>query len=86
MTHDLRNWKTAGSETFLDLYRILPGVPAERAFEELSTMLGLIRHLTLEAEINGDHMALGAARYLSAFAKAVADDIELGKLYPTAQP
>ncbi|CAM3707347.1 hypothetical protein CCOS865_00669 [Pseudomonas reidholzensis] len=84
MSQDLSSWTTAGLETCLDLYRIQPGIPAERAFEEISVLLGLVSHLTLEAELNGDQLALSAARYLSTFAKAVSDDIENGKMQTDA--
>jgi hypothetical protein len=35
------------------LYQIRPGVPFEDAFGELSVLLGCIRHLTCEAEMEG---------------------------------
>ncbi|MDF2490029.1 MAG: hypothetical protein K0S77_2651 [Pseudomonas sp.] len=70
---------TAGKETFLELFRIQPGIPFDRAFDELSMLLGCIRHLTFEAEMEKDRIALSAAHYLSAFAKALINDMELAR-------
>jgi hypothetical protein len=77
MTDALKNVTTAGSETF-DLFRLQPGVPFEHAFSQLSVLLGCIRHLTTEAEMEHDRQAGSAARILSEMAKALIDDIELG--------
>jgi hypothetical protein len=46
-------WATAGRTECLELYQIRPGVPFEDAFGELSVLLGCIRHLTCEAEMEG---------------------------------
>ena len=54
-------WKTAGVQTCLDLYRIQPDIPFQQAFDELSVLLGCIRHLTCEAEMEGDQMSGSAA-------------------------
>ena len=69
---------TAGRATCLDLFKIEPGVTFEDAFSELSVLLGCIRHLTCEAEMEGDLLAGSSARILSAMAKALIDDMELG--------
>ncbi|MFO3725032.1 DUF3077 domain-containing protein [Pseudomonas sp. HLMP] len=69
---------TAGRETFMELFRIQPGVSLEHALCELSVLLGCIRHLSTEAEMEGDLIAGSAARILSGFAKALIDDIERG--------
>lgn len=79
MTHDLDSWTTVGNETCHDLYRIKPGVHVERAFQELSALLSMVRHLTQQADKNDDPVALEAARYLSALARALGTDIESGK-------
>lgn len=73
----VRNSKTAGHETF-DLFRLQPGVPFDHAFSQLSVLLGCIRHLTTEAEMENDRKAGSAARILSEMAKALIDDMELG--------
>ncbi|MFB4391428.1 MULTISPECIES: DUF3077 domain-containing protein [unclassified Pseudomonas] len=69
---------TAGVTTYLELYRIQPGIPFAHAFGELSVLLGCIRHLTCEAELESDRIASSAARLLSAMAKALIDDMEVG--------
>lgn len=78
MTDNSSTWKTAGVQTCLDLYRIQPDIPFQQAFDEHSVLLGCIRHLTCEAEMEGDQMSGSAARILSAMAKALIDDMEVG--------
>lgn len=68
---------TAGIERF-DLFSLNPNVPFDHAFSQLSVLLGCIRHLTTEAEMENDRMAGSAARILSEMAKALIDDMELG--------
>ncbi|MGE8398901.1 MAG: DUF3077 domain-containing protein [Burkholderiales bacterium] len=68
---------TAGVETF-DLFRMQPNVPSNHAFSQLSVLLGCIRHLTTEAEMDNDRVAGSAARILSEMAKALIDDMERG--------
>ncbi|CAK17062.1 conserved hypothetical protein [Pseudomonas entomophila L48] len=62
----------------MDLFKVEPGVPFQDAFSELSVLLGCIRHLTCEAEMEGDLLAGSSARILSAMAKALIDDMESG--------
>ena len=69
---------TAGRTVCLDLFKVEPGVSFEDAFSELSVLLGCIRHLTCEAEMEGDLLAGSSARFLSAMAKALIDDMEVG--------
>ncbi|MBV4504876.1 DUF3077 domain-containing protein [Pseudomonas sp. BW13M1] len=69
---------TAGRTVCLDLFKVEPGVCFEDAFSELSVLLGCIRHLTCEAEMEGDLLAGSSARILSAMAKALIDDMEVG--------
>lgn len=45
---------------------------------ELSVLVGCIRHLTCEAEMESDLIAGSSARILSAMTKALIDDMELG--------
>ncbi len=68
---------TAGIETF-DLFSLKPDVPFDHAFSQLSVLLGCIRHLTTEAEMENDRVAGSAARILSEMAKALIDDLERG--------
>jgi len=77
VNNDPRVSSTAGTETF-DLFRLQPNVPFNHAFTQLSVLLGCIRHLTTEAEMENDRIAGSAARILSEMAKALIDDIELG--------
>ncbi len=69
---------TAGRTVCLDLFKVEPGVSFEDAFSELSVLLGCIRHLTCEAEMEGDLLAGSSARILSVMAKALIDDMEVG--------
>lgn len=78
MSNELKLRSTAGKETFLDLYAIQPGIPFDHAFNELSVLLGCIRHLSEEAEMEGNLIAGSAARILSAMAKALINDMEIG--------
>ncbi len=77
---------TVGAETFCEtgqglshMFRVMPGVPFEDAYEQVSVLLGYIRHLVREGDMEDDHKLLGAADYLSAFAKAIMDDIEIAR-------
>lgn len=56
-----REAATAGIETF-DLFSLKPDVPFDHAFSQLSVLLGCIRHLTTEAEMENDRVAGSAAR------------------------
>ncbi|HKS11586.1 MAG TPA: DUF3077 domain-containing protein [Pseudomonas sp.] len=79
MSDETNGATTAGGETFLELFQIRPDIPFDHAFEELSVLLGCIRHLTREAEMEGDRQAGSAARILSDFAKALINDMERGR-------
>ncbi|MDR6710485.1 hypothetical protein J2W83_000074 [Pseudomonas hunanensis] len=70
--------RTVGTEPFMELYRVREDVPLDHAFSELSVLLGCIRHLATEAEMEGDRLAGSAVRILSGFAKALIDDMEQG--------
>ena len=78
MSDHLKSRTTVGAEKFLELYRIEPGVPLDLAFDELSVLIGCIKHLNEEAEMEGDKIAGSAARILSAMAKALINDMEMG--------
>ncbi|QCI14343.1 DUF3077 domain-containing protein [Pseudomonas putida] len=69
---------TAGQTKFSEMYAIRPGIPLDHAFSELSTLLGCIEHLTEEAEMESNLIAGSAARMLSAMAKALINDMEIG--------
>jgi len=77
---------TAGLETFLEvgnppvgLLRVQSGIPIEAAYEQVSVLLGYIKHLVREGDMEDDHKLLGAADYLSSLAKALMNDIEMGR-------
>ena len=78
MSDHLKSRTTVGAEKFLELYRIEPGVPLDLAFDEMSVLIGCIKHLNEEAEMEGDKIAGSAARILSAMAKALINDMEMG--------
>ncbi|KAF1306271.1 hypothetical protein BLX42_23505 [Pseudomonas sp. SG-MS2] len=77
MSEGLNQASTAGVETF-DLFSLRADVPFDHAFSQLSVLLGCIRHLTTEAEMENDRIAGSAARILSEMAKALIDDLERG--------
>ncbi|BBH48526.1 DUF3077 domain-containing protein [Pseudomonas sp. KU43P] len=86
MTGKTTTLLTAGAETFLevgnppiDLLRVQPGIPLDDAYEQVSILLGYIKHLVREGDMEDDHKLLGAADYLSALAKALMNDIEMAK-------
>jgi len=86
MADETKSTATIGAETFLevgnppiDLLRVQPGIPIDDAYEQVSVLLGYIKHLVREGDIEDDHKLLGAADYLSALAKALMNDIEMAK-------
>ncbi|MDF0731700.1 DUF3077 domain-containing protein [Pseudomonas entomophila] len=86
MNDKMKPGVTVGVETFceagetpLHLFRVMPGVPFDDAYEQVSVLLGYIKHLVREGDMEDDHRLLGAADYLSAFAKAIMDDIEIAR-------
>lgn len=86
MAEHPKPFTTIGVETFLevgnppiDLLRVQPGIPIEDAYEQVSVLLGYIKHLVREGDMEDDHKLLGAADYLSALAKALMNDIEMAR-------
>ncbi|EJN40143.1 hypothetical protein PMI38_00311 [Pseudomonas sp. GM84] len=86
MTDKPKILTTVGVETFLDagfppvgLLRVQPGIPIDDAYEHVSVLLGYIKHLVREGDVEDDHKLLGAADYLSVLAKALMNDIEMAK-------
>ena len=78
MSDDLKTCTTQGSETCLEMFRVQSGIPLPRVLDEISVLLGCIRHLSTEAEMEGDLLAGSAARILSDMAKALINDVERG--------
>ncbi|QXI48133.1 MULTISPECIES: DUF3077 domain-containing protein [Pseudomonas] len=77
---------TAGVETFLaagnpslNLLRVEPGVPADAVYEHVSILMGYIKHLVREGDMEDDHKFLGAADYLCDMAKALMNDVEIAR-------
>ena len=79
--------RTPGITTFIttenppmDLFRIAPGVPCDYALEQVSTLLGCVHTLVHAGTVDNDGDMLWSAYYLSAFAKAIIDDVEAGRV------
>ena len=79
MSDETKSATAASGEIFSELFQIRPEISFDHAFEELSVLLGCIRHLTFEAEMENDRQAGSAARILSAFAKALVNAMETGR-------
>nr|WP_314493397.1 DUF3077 domain-containing protein [uncultured Pseudomonas sp.] len=77
-TVGVQHFSETGKTPYL-MFRIAPGVPVEYAYEHVSVLLGYINHLVPEGDLQDDHKLLGAANYLSAFAKAIVDDVEIAR-------
>ncbi|WP_338744646.1 DUF3077 domain-containing protein [Pseudomonas putida] len=63
------------------LFRIGPGVPCRDAREQSSELMGYVRELTIIGLMDEKPMMIWAAHYLSAMAKALMDDAELGMMH-----
>lgn len=79
---------TVGKTTFfqgenhtLPLFRIEPGIPCQHAREQASELMGYVRELTLIGLLDEKPAMIWASHYLSAMAKALMDDAELGLMY-----
>ncbi|MFI7859191.1 DUF3077 domain-containing protein [Pseudomonas promysalinigenes] len=60
------------------LFRIEPGIPCRDAREQASELMGYVRELTILGLMEDKPMMIWASHYLSAMAKALMDDAELG--------
>ncbi|NIE78512.1 DUF3077 domain-containing protein [Pantoea sp. Ap-967] len=60
------------------LFCIEPGIPCEYAREQASELMGYARDLTLTGLLEDDQKLIWASHYLTALAKALLDDAELG--------
>lgn len=79
--------KTAGVTTFIttenppmDLFRINPGVPCDYALEQVSTLLGCVHTLIEAGAVDNDSQMIWSAYYLSGLAKAIIEDVEVGRM------
>ncbi|ATP51587.1 MULTISPECIES: DUF3077 domain-containing protein [Pseudomonas] len=62
------------------LFRIEPGICCQSAREQASELMGYVRDMTLTGLMEGDQKLIWASHYLSAMAKALLDDAELGMM------
>jgi len=76
---------TVGKITFFQsenqthpLFRIEAGIPCRDAREQASELMGYVRELTIVGLMDEKPIMIWAAYYLSAMAKALIDDAELG--------
>ena len=60
------------------LFCIEPGIPCQHAREQASELMGCVRDMTLAGVLEGNEQLVWASHYLSAMAKALMDDAELG--------
>lgn len=67
------------------LFRIEPGIPCQDAREQASELMGYVRDLIITGLMDGDQKLIWASHYLSAMAKALLDDAELGMIKVSAR-
>lgn len=60
------------------LFRIEPGIPCTAAREQASELMGYVRDMTITGLMDDKPQLIWASYYLSALAKALMDDAELG--------
>jgi len=62
------------------LFCIASGIPCQDAREQASELKGYVRDLTIDGLMDNKPQLLWASHYLSALAKALMDDAELGMM------
>ena len=62
------------------LFRIEPGIPCQDAPEQASELMGYVRDMTIAGLMDDNPQLIWASHYLSALAKALMDDAELGMM------
>ncbi|WP_236237949.1 DUF3077 domain-containing protein [Pseudomonas faucium] len=62
------------------LFQIATGIPCQNAREQASELMGYVRDMTLTGVMENDQQLIWASHYLSALAKALLDDAELGMM------
>ncbi|BBH45301.1 DUF3077 domain-containing protein [Pseudomonas sp. KU43P] len=79
---------TVGKTTFFQgenhthpLFRIEPGIPCQDAREQASELMGYVRDMTIAGLMDDNPQLIWASHYLSALAKALIDDAELGMMH-----
>ncbi|OCT22284.1 DUF3077 domain-containing protein [Pseudomonas putida] len=60
---------------------IEPGISCQRAHEQPSELMGYVRDMTLSGVMDNNPQLVWASQYLSALAKALMDDAELGMMH-----
>ncbi|MCT8164447.1 MULTISPECIES: DUF3077 domain-containing protein [unclassified Pseudomonas] len=60
------------------LFCIEPGIPCQYAREQASELMGCARDMSIAGVMDDKPQCVWAAHYLSALAKALLDDAELG--------
>ena len=86
MTTDTTKTKTTvgktkfypGEKKTQPLFCIEHGIPCQDAREQASELLGVARDLTIAGVMDDNPQLIWASHYLSALAKALMDDAELG--------
>ncbi|MDF0731547.1 DUF3077 domain-containing protein [Pseudomonas entomophila] len=63
------------------LFCIEPGIPCQHAREQASELMGYVRELTILGVMEDNPQLVWASHYLSALAKALMDDAELGMMH-----
>jgi len=63
------------------LFCIEPGIPCQAAREQASELMGCVRDLTIAGLMDDNPQLIWASHYLSALAKALMDDAELGMVH-----
>ncbi|MDF0733884.1 DUF3077 domain-containing protein [Pseudomonas entomophila] len=63
------------------LFCIEPGIPCQHAREQASELMGYVRDMTLTGVLDNNPQLVWASHYLSALAKALMDDAELGMMH-----
>ncbi|WP_449430155.1 DUF3077 domain-containing protein [Pseudomonas putida] len=69
-----------GEDHSQPLFLIAPSIPCQHAREQASELMGYVRDMTLTGLMEGDQQLIWASHYLSALAKALLDDAELGMM------
>ena len=69
-----------GEKKTQPLFCIEPGISCQDAREQASELMGVVRDLTITGVMEDNPQLIWASHYLSALAKALLDDAELGML------
>mgnify|MGYP006193730381 CR=1 FL=1 len=70
-----------GEKKTQPLFCIEPGIPCQDARDQASELMGCVRDLTIAGLMDDNPQLIWASHYLSAVAKALMDDAELGMMH-----